>query len=83
MIQKELAQLTNEELLKEAKKVRSDKMITAALIGFLAGVIVYSVVKKSFGFLTLIPIVFAYKLINKPKYNIRELEDLLKERGLK
>lgn len=83
MTTKELAQLTDEELLKEAKKVRSDKIITAALIGFLAGIIVYSVVKKSFGFLMLIPIVFAYKLINKPKYNSKELEELLKERGLK
>lgn len=83
MIQKELAQLTDQELLQEAKKVKSDKIITAALIGFLAGVIVYSVVKKSFGFLTLIPIVFIYKLINKPKYNAKELEEVLKERGLK
>lgn len=83
MTPKELALLTDEELLKEAKKVRSDKIITAALIGFLAGIIVYSVVKKSFGFLMLIPIIFAYKLINKPKYNSKELEELLKERGLK
>ncbi|RBQ04263.1 FUSC family protein [Pedobacter miscanthi] len=83
MIQKELAQLTDQELLQEAKKVKSDKIITAALIGFLAGVIVYSVVKKSFGFLTLIPIVFIYKLINKPKYNTKELEEVLKERGLR
>lgn len=83
MIQKELAQLTDEELLKEAKRVKSDKIIDAALIGFLAGVIVYTVVKKSFGFLTLIPIVFAYKLFNKPKYNTTELDALLKERGLK
>jgi hypothetical protein len=83
MNQKELAQLTDEELLQEAKKMKSAKIMNAAIIGFLIGVIFYSVMKSSFGFLTLIPLFFAYKLINNSKYNNQELEDLLKERSLR
>lgn len=83
MIEKELSELTNEELLQEAKKRKSASIMNALLIGFLAGVIVYSVVKNSLGFLTLIPLYFIYKLINNSKYKSKELEDLLRERNLK
>ena len=83
MEQKNLSELTDEELLQEAKKVKSTAIINALLIGFLVGIIVYSIVKHTLGMLTLIPLYFAYKLINNSKYNKQELEDLLKERGLK
>jgi len=83
MTQKNLSELTDQELLQEAKKMRSIAIINAVLIGFCIGVIFYSVVKKSIGILTLIPLFFAYKLINKSKYNNQELENLLKERNLK
>ncbi|KIO54071.1 hypothetical protein [Flavobacterium hibernum] len=83
MNQKELSDLTNEELLQEAKKRKSASIMNALLIGFLAGVIVYSIAKNSLGFLTLIPLYFIYKLINNSKYKSKELEDLLRERNLK
>lgn len=83
MNQKELSELTNEELLQEAKKRKSASIMNALLIGFLAGVIVYSIAKNSLGFLTLIPLYFIYKLINNSKYKSKELEDLLRERNLK
>ncbi|WP_316767943.1 hypothetical protein [Pedobacter frigiditerrae] len=83
MNQKPLSELTDQELLLEAKKRKSTTIIDAVLIGFLIGVVFYSVVKSSFGFLMLIPIFLAYKLINKPKYDNKELEALLKERNLK
>lgn len=83
MNQKELSELTNEELLQEAKKRKSASIMNALLIGFLAGVIVYSIVKNSLGFLTLIPLYFIYKLINNSKYKNKDLEDLLRERNLK
>ena len=83
MNQKELSELTNEELLQEAKKRKSASIMNALLIGFLAGVIVYSIVKNSLGFFTLIPLYFIYKLINNSKYKSKELEDLLRERNLK
>lgn len=82
MNQKELSELTDQELLEEAKKMKSSSIIHAGLIGFMIGVIIYSVVKNSWGFLTLIPLFFVYKLLNKPKRN-KALKKLLKERNLK
>lgn len=79
---KELSELTDEELLQEAKKAKSNTLITAVFIGLLIGIVFYSIMKNSFGFLTLIPLFFAYKLITKPNQN-KELEAILKERNLK
>ncbi len=83
MEQKELTALTDKELLQMAKKMKSASLINALLIGFLAGIIFYSVVKNSWGFLTLIPLFFIYKLVNNSKQNSKELEKILKERNLK
>lgn len=84
MDQKELAALTDEELLQAAKKMKSDAVINAGFIGFLIGVVFYSVMKNGFGFFLLIPLFLIYKLINnKPKYNKQEVKQLLKERNLK
>lgn len=56
----------NKELNK-SKKIISNKIVDAILIGFLFGIIIYSVVNKSWGILTLIPIYFIYKFVNKSK----------------
>jgi len=82
MKEKKLSELTDQELLQEAKKMRSATVINALLIGFLVGIIFYSIVKNSLGFLTLIPLFLIYKLVNNSK-NDKELENLLKERNLK
>jgi hypothetical protein len=84
MNQKELSELTDQELLDEAKKLKSFSIVNALLIGFLVGIIVYSIVKSSWGMLTLIPLYLVYKLVNDPKNKrSKELEILLKERKLK
>jgi hypothetical protein len=83
MKSKNLSELTDQELLLEAKKMKSTTITNAVLIGFLIGIVIYSVVKNSLGFLTLIPLFLAYKLINNSKHNKQELENLLKERNLK
>ena len=83
MESRKLTQLTDQELLQEAKKLKSASITNAVLIGFLIGIVFYSMVKNSLGFFTLIPLFFAYKLINNSKYNNKELENLLKERNLK
>ena len=57
-------ELTEEELLKEKKKLKNAKIINALLIGFLVGIVIWSVVKNTWGFLTLIPLFFIYKLVN-------------------
>ena len=82
MKQKGLSELTDKELLQLAKKSKSTNITNAVLIGFLIGIVFYSVMKNSLGFLTLIPLFFAYVLINKSKHNSKELVALLKERNL-
>ena len=81
MKQKELSELTDQELLNEAKKMKSASMINATLIGFMFGIIIYSIVKNSVGLFTLIPLFFIYKVFHKPEKN-KELKKLLKERNL-
>ena len=83
MEQKKLTELTDQELLQEAKKMKSTAIINSFLIGFLIGIVVYSIVKNSWGFFTIIPLYFAYKLINNSKRDTKELENLLTERNLK
>ncbi len=89
MEKKELYKLTDEELLVEKKKMMKSKLLHATSIGFLAGILIFGVVswslssKKHVGFLIpmSIPVVFMYKLLKTPNKN-KDLEDVLKERGL-
>ena len=84
MPNKDLSQFTNQELLDESKKLKSFSIVNALLIGFLAGIIFYSIAKSSWGMVTIIPLFFIYKLVNDPKTKrSKELEVLLKERNLK
>ena len=82
MKQKELSELTDQELLDEAKKMRSSSIAHAFVIGLMIGIVVFSVAKNTWGFLTLIPLFFIYKLTRNPN-NKEELKKLLKERKLK
>ena len=89
MEKKDLYKLTDEELLVEKKKMMKSKLLHATSIGFLAGILIFGVVswslssKKHVGFLIpmLIPVAFMYKLLKTPNKN-KDLEDVLKERGL-
>lgn len=67
MKQKELPELKDQNLLDNAKEAKLNSIINAVLIGFLIGIVIYSVAKNNFGFFTLIPLFFVYKLINKNK----------------
>lgn len=82
MEQIDLKSLSDEELLKEAKKMKSTNITNAFIVGFLAGIIIFSVVYNSWGLVTLIPLFFIYKLVNKPN-QYKELKEIIKERGLK
>ena len=67
MTDKERSELTDEELLQEAKRMKSNSIINAFIIGFIIAVVIYSVVKNAVGLLTLIPLFFIYKLVNNSK----------------
>lgn len=82
MNQKQLSELSDQELLEEAKKMKSTNLINAFLIGLFFGVIIYAVAKNYLGFFALIPILLAFRLFNKPNNHNNELKKLLKERNL-
>ena len=78
----ELSELTDQELLDKSTKIKSNSITYALLIGFLIGIIVYSIVVNTLGFFTLIPLYFIYTLIKNSKKD-KALDEMLKERNLK
>ena len=84
MDKKQLNELTDEELLKEAKKIRTGQIMDAVLIGVLIGILIYSVMSTNFSiFLIIILLYVIYKLATKNKYKKSEIESFLKRRNLK
>ena len=81
MKEKELSELTDQELLDKAKKRKASSIAHAFVIGFMVAIVVYSVVKNTWGLLTLIPLVFIYRL-TRSSDNDQELKKRLKERKL-
>ena len=82
MEQKKLAELTDEELLQEAKKIKSTNLYDAAIFGILIGIAIYATVKNGLGLLTFLPLAYSPIAVkNQTKH--KELEKLLKERNLK
>jgi hypothetical protein len=81
MNQEELSQLSDKELLEAAKNNKPSPIIDAFFIGFLVGIIIYSVAANTWGFLTLIPLYLIYIFLKKPKkYELMKKE--LKNRNL-
>lgn len=66
-------QMTDEELMMEAKKLKSFLIVNALFVGFLVGIIGFSLYKNSWGMLTLIPLFLIYKLTNDPKNKKSEI----------
>ncbi len=81
MNQNELSQLSDKELLEAARISKPSPMIDAFFIGFLVGIIIYSVVANSWGFLTLIPLYLIYIFLKKPK-KYEALKKELEKRNL-
>lgn len=82
MEEKKLAELTNEELLQEVKKIKKYRLYDATIIGVLIGIAIYSSVKNGFGLLTFLPLVYL-PIAGKNNTKNNELRALLKERNLK
>lgn len=82
MEQKELAALSDQELVEAQKKAKSNSIISAVLIGCLVGVAVYSAVKNGFGFFTFFPLFFVYILVVNGKKTVALTKEL-KSRNLK
>lgn len=79
MNNKELAALSNEELLKKRQAMKNGKLINATIIGFTIGIFIYSVVNNGWGIFSFFPLIIAY-LIMKNSANDKILEnEILKE----
>lgn len=67
MDQKELSQLSDEELLQEFKNIKPSPIIDAFFIGFLVGIIIYGAIANAWGFIILLPLFMIYGLLKKSK----------------
>lgn len=74
-------ELSDEQLLSEGKKLKKEKILRAALIGFFVGVIIFGLFNKGIRFFTFVPLIFIFIIARKPK-TIHALEEELKSRNL-
>lgn len=81
MAQKDLSELTDQQLLDKGRKMKLASITNAIVVGFMIGVVIYSLWKNTWGLVTLIPLFFIYKL-TRNSGDDKELKKLLKERNL-
>jgi len=74
-----LTELSDQNLLQKIKKIKINKIIDAAIIGFTIGIVVYSAVKNGFGFFTFFPLILAYIIYRNSTNNQILEKELLKE----
>lgn len=82
MNQQEIAQLSDKELLEEVGRIKPSPLLDAFLIGFLIGIIIFSIAVNTWGFLTLIPVFMIYAFLKKSK-RYEALKTELNKRNLK
>lgn len=83
MKEKDLKELTNEELLNESKKLKSFSILNAFLIGFLIGIIFISIRFSAYNISLIIPLFLIYKFVKDPKNKrAKEVEAIIKQRNL-
>ncbi|MCB0644133.1 MAG: FUSC family protein [Phaeodactylibacter sp.] len=59
--------MNQQETPSAAKSEKSKSILNAVLIGFLIGIVLYSIYNNSLGLLTLIPLFFIFRLLNRPQ----------------
>jgi hypothetical protein len=73
--------LSDQELKDELKKIKPSPLFDAFFIGFLVGIIVYSVAVNTWGLVTVIPLWIIYVFLKKSK-RYEAMQNELKNRGL-
>lgn len=77
---KDYVNLTLEELLTEEKKVKKKETVSAIVIGFLIGIIVYGVVRNGFGIIyTVIPLILIVLVYRNSKNDKEQLKQIRTE----
>ncbi len=77
----DISKLTDEQLQNEIKKIKPSPIFDAFFIGFMAGIVVFSVAKNSWGLVTLIPVFLIYLFLRKSK-KFKVLSEELKKRNI-
>ncbi|MCB0662814.1 MAG: hypothetical protein KDC24_08740 [Saprospiraceae bacterium] len=81
MTAEQFKDLSDDQLLEEAKKMKQAQIIHAVLIGLMIGVALYSIFKNGFGFFVFLILYFTFKVLHKPQRN-KALKEVLDERGI-
>lgn len=76
-----LNELSDQKLLEKSKKIKSNNIVSAVLVGCMIGIAIYSSVKNGFGFFTIFPLFFLPIFINNNKKN-KEVEKEIQRRNL-
>lgn len=76
-----LTELSDQKLLEKSKKIKSNNIVSAVLVGCMIGIAIYSSVKNGFGFFTIFPLFFLPIFINNNKKN-KEVEKEIQRRNL-
>lgn len=64
-----LTELSNEQLLKKIKELKTNKIIDATLIGITVGIAIYGAIKNGFEFFTFFPLIIGYLIVRNSKNN--------------
>ena len=64
-----LSELSEQELQQQLKKMKSNKIIDAVLIGVTIGVVIYGAVNNGFGFFTFFPLLLTYAIVRNANNN--------------
>ena len=64
-----LMELSDHELILKLKKIKTNKIIDATIIGITLGIAVYSAVKNGFEFSTFLPLILAYVIVRNSSTN--------------
>lgn len=75
------AELSDDELRALVKQQKARALTHAVLIGFLIGIVIYSVAKNTWGLVTLIPLFLIYRLTRNQNDGTALLQEL-NSRGL-
>jgi len=85
MNNKDFANLSLDELLKEERKFKKNETISKFIIGFLVGVLIYGIAKKGFGFLHIfLPLVLIsgiYKYSQNLKKVLMQIQSEIKTKN--
>lgn len=80
-----LSELSDNELQEKLKKLKSNKVMDGAMIGFTIGIVAYSAVKNGFTFFTFFPLILTVFILRNSKNNKileKEIEKELETRKL-